>query len=83
MAVTTGEGGKDSSHPSFAYDMGTSVRYDAGAMNASCPCRCIYFALMETACLGLSAMGCVLFLVGIVILCTYLADGGIFSDAGG
>ncbi len=45
MAVTVGEEGGNSTPLSVAYDMGTSMRYKAGAMNTSCLCRCIYFVL--------------------------------------
>ena len=80
MAVLRGEEGNSSSPtPPFASDLEPSVEYDAMALNASCPCRCMYFALIETACLVMSAMGCGLFLVGLVFLCMYLAGGGIFS----
>jgi hypothetical protein len=65
--------------PPFASVVGPSVEYDADAANA-CPCRCLYFTLKETVCLVLSALGCGLFLAGIIALCMYLAGG--YFDGG-
>ena len=62
----------------FASDVGPAVVFDADAFNV-CQCRCLYFTLMETICLVLSALGCGFFLSGIIALCMYLA-GGYFDD---
>lgn len=41
--------------------------------NNVCPCQCIYFTMRETICLIISAMGCSVFLAGIISLCFYLS----------
>jgi hypothetical protein len=43
-----------------------------------CPCRCLFFTLKETICLVLSALGCAVFLAGLIILCMYL-DGSLIG----
>ena len=71
----TGVGaGAAGGEPPFASVVGPAVEYDADAVNV-CPCRCLYFTLKETICLVFSAMGCGLFLAGIIALCMYLAGG--------
>jgi hypothetical protein len=46
---------------------------DDTTTNNICPCRCIYFTMRETTCLIISAMGCGVFLAGIISLCFYLS----------
>ena len=41
--------------------------------NSVCQCQCIYFTMRETICLIISAMGCGVFLAGIISLCFYLS----------
>lgn len=61
-----GQGG-DVPFPSV---MGASLEYDP-VVNV-CPCRCLFFTLKETLCLTMSALGCAVFLAGLVVLCMYL-----------
>ena len=61
-----GQGG-DVPFPSV---MGASLEYDP-VVNV-CPCRCLFFTLKETLCLIMSALGCAVFLAGLVVLCMYL-----------
>lgn len=63
-----GEGG-DNDVP-FPSVMGASLEYDP-VVNV-CPCRCLFFTLKETLCLIMSALGCAVFLAGLVLLCMYL-----------
>ena len=77
--VEAGAAAGGGGEPPFASVVGPSVEYDADAVNA-CPCRCLYFTLKETMCLVLSALGCGLFLAGIIALCMYLAGG--YFDGG-
>ncbi|KAK1745389.1 hypothetical protein QTG54_003313 [Skeletonema marinoi] len=44
-----------------------------------CPCRCLFFTLKESICLVMSALGCAVFLAGLVVLCLYL-EGTLFED---
>ena len=44
-----------------------------------CPCRCLFFTLKESVCLALSALGCGVFLAGLVVLCLYL-EGSTFEE---
>ena len=44
-----------------------------------CPCRCLFFTLKESICLVMSALGCAVFLAGLVVLCLYL-EGSLFED---
>lgn len=37
-----------------------------------CPCRCLFFTLKETICMTLSALGCAVFVAGLVFLCLFL-----------
>jgi hypothetical protein len=46
---------------------------DDTTANNICPCQCIYFTMRETTCLIISAMGCGVFLAGIISLCFYLS----------
>mmetsp|Transcript_11584 Transcript_11584/g.24025 ORF Transcript_11584/g.24025 Transcript_11584/m.24025 type:complete len:216 (-) Transcript_11584:339-986(-) len=43
------------------------------------PCRCLFFTVKETICMILSALGCAVFLCGLILLCMYL-EGSIFVD---
>lgn len=43
------------------------------------PCRCLFFTVKETICMVLSALGCAVFLCGLILLCMYL-EGSIFVD---
>ena len=43
-----------------------------------CPCRCLFFTLKETICLVMSALGCAVFLAGLILLCMYL-EGSAFG----
>ena len=43
-----------------------------------CPCRCLFFTLKETVCMIMSLLGCLIFLVGLILLCMYL-EGSIFN----
>ena len=54
----------------FPSVMGASLEYDP-VVNV-CPCRCLFFTLKETLCLTMSALGCAVFLAGLVVLCMYL-----------
>ena len=44
-----------------------------------CPCRCLFFTLKEAIFLVISALGCGVFLAGIIALCLYLS-GEYFVD---
>lgn len=44
-----------------------------------CPCRCLFFTLKESICLVLSALGCAVFLAGLIVLCMYL-EGSLFEN---
>ena len=37
-----------------------------------CPCRCLFFTLKETICMVMSALGCAVFVTGLVFLCMFL-----------
>ena len=54
-----------------------STTYNDGDVVNVCPCRCLFFTLKETICLIMSALGCAVFLAGLVLLCMYL-EGSIF-----
>lgn len=43
-----------------------------------CPCQCLFFTVKETICLVMSALGCGVFLAGLVVLCLYL-EGSLFE----
>ena len=43
-----------------------------------CPCQCLFFTVKETICLVMSALGCAVFLAGLVVLCLYL-EGSLFE----
>ena len=45
-----------------------------------CPCRCLFFTLMETTCLVMSALGCAVFLAGLVALCLFLEGSYVKGD---
>jgi hypothetical protein len=45
-----------------------------------CPCRCLFFTLMETMCLVMSALGCAVFLAGLVALCLFLEGSYVKGD---
>lgn len=44
-----------------------------------CPCRCLFFTLKETLCMVMSALGCAVFITGLVFLCLFL-EGSWFQD---
>lgn len=44
------------------------------------PCRCLFFTLMETTCLVMSALGCAVFLAGLVALCLFLDGSYVKGD---
>ena len=44
-----------------------------------CPCRCLFFTVKESICLVLSALGCAVFLAGLIVLCLYL-EGSLFQN---
>ena len=63
----------------FPSVIGASLGYDNSLPVVNvCPCRCLFFTLKETICLIMSALGCAVFLAGLVLLCMYL-EGSIFS----
>lgn len=37
-----------------------------------CPCRCLFFTLKETVCMVMSALGCAVFVAGLVFLIMFL-----------
>ncbi len=43
------------------------------------PCRCLFFTVKETICMVLSALGCAVFLCGLILLIMYL-EGSIFVE---
>ncbi|KAL7536609.1 hypothetical protein ACHAXR_007279 [Thalassiosira sp. AJA248-18] len=55
----------------FPSVMGASMNYE-NAVNV-CPCSCLFFTLKETIFLIMSALGCGVFLAGLILLCMYLA----------
>lgn len=44
-----------------------------------CPCQCLFFTVKETICLVMSALGCAVFLAGLIVLCLYL-EGSLFPN---
>lgn len=66
----------DSSTVPFPSVIGSTTYNDGDVVNV-CPCRCLFFTLKETICLIMSALGCAVFLAGLVLLCMYL-EGSIF-----
>lgn len=48
-----------------------SIEDDNELVNV-CPCRCLFFTLKETICMVLSALGCGVFVTGLVFLCMFL-----------
>ena len=44
-----------------------------------CPCRCLFFTLKETICMVMSALGCAVFIAGLVFLCMFL-EGSWFEE---
>jgi hypothetical protein len=42
-----------------------------------CPCQCLFFTVKESICLVMSALGCAVFLAGLIVLCMYL-EGSLF-----
>ena len=68
-------GGNSSTVP-FPSVIGSTTYNDGDVVNV-CPCRCLFFTLKETICLIMSALGCAVFLAGLVLLCMYL-EGSIF-----
>ena len=73
--VEAGEGGA----VPFPSVVGRSMEVER-AVNV-CPCRCLFFTLKETICLVMSALGCAVFLAGLVVLCMYL-EGSLFNNSG-
>ncbi|KAL7531073.1 hypothetical protein ACHAWF_003618 [Thalassiosira exigua] len=63
----------------FPSVVGASMEYER-AVNV-CPCRCLFFTLKETLCLILSALGCAVFVTGLVLLCMFL-EGSHFNNSG-
>jgi hypothetical protein len=45
-----------------------------------CPCRCIFFTLKESICLGMSALGCAVFFAGLIALCLFLEGSYVNGD---
>ena len=45
-----------------------------------CPCRCLFFTLKETICMVMSALGCAVFVTGLVFLCMFL-EGSWFQES--
>ncbi|EJK76096.1 hypothetical protein THAOC_02161 [Thalassiosira oceanica] len=69
----TGENsGSDLPFPSV---VGITQEYESTNI---CPCRCLFFTLKETICLVMSALGCAVFLAGLILLCMYL-EGSAFG----
>jgi len=68
----------NSSSVPFPSMVGASMEYET-AVNV-CPCRCLFFTLKETICLIMSALGCAVFLAGLVVLCIYL-EGSAFDGS--
>ena len=66
----------DSNTVPFPSVIGSTTYNDGDVVNV-CPCRCLFFTLKETICLIMSALGCAVFLAGLVLLCMYL-EGSIF-----
>ncbi len=48
----------------------------------ACPCQCLFFTVKESICLVVSALGCAVFLAGLIFLCLYL-EGTLFEREGG
>jgi hypothetical protein len=46
-----------------------------------CPCRCLFFTLKETICMVMSALGCAVFVTGMVFLIMFL-EGSWFENDG-
>lgn len=69
---TDGNGSSDLPFPSV---VGITQEYESTNI---CPCRCLFFTLKETICLVLSALGCAVFLAGLILLCMYL-EGSAFG----
>eukprot|EP00984_Skeletonema_dohrnii_P005398 scaffold1899_cov157-Skeletonema_dohrnii-CCMP3373.AAC.3 len=60
----------------------TTLDHSSSAVTTAqnvCPCRCLFFTLKESICLVMSALGCAVFLAGLVVLCLYL-EGSLFED---
>ena len=61
-----------------------NIEFDVGNQLYSkrniCPCRCLFFTLMETMCLVMSALGCAVFLAGLVALCLFLEGSYVKGD---
>mmetsp|Transcript_19601 Transcript_19601/g.27916 ORF Transcript_19601/g.27916 Transcript_19601/m.27916 type:complete len:196 (-) Transcript_19601:197-784(-) len=49
--------------------------------NVQCPCQCLFFTVKESICLVVSALGCAVFLAGLIVLCLYL-EGTLFERGG-
>ncbi len=47
----------------------------------ACPCQCLFFTVKESICLVVSALGCAVFLAGLIVLCLYL-EGTLFEREG-
>mmetsp|Transcript_16295 Transcript_16295/g.28818 ORF Transcript_16295/g.28818 Transcript_16295/m.28818 type:complete len:198 (+) Transcript_16295:25-618(+) len=74
------EGGDDpnSSAVPFPSVVGASMEYEH-VVNV-CPCRCLFFTLKETICLIMSALGCAVYLAGLIVLIMYL-EGSLFNNS--
>mmetsp|Transcript_16979 Transcript_16979/g.25830 ORF Transcript_16979/g.25830 Transcript_16979/m.25830 type:complete len:208 (-) Transcript_16979:1628-2251(-) len=76
-------GGASSTAVPFPSVNATTLDHSSSAAVAMtenvCPCRCLFFTLKESICLVMSALGCAVFLAGLVVLCLYL-EGTLFED---
>mmetsp|Transcript_8455 Transcript_8455/g.18952 ORF Transcript_8455/g.18952 Transcript_8455/m.18952 type:complete len:208 (+) Transcript_8455:65-688(+) len=68
----------NSSEVPFPSIVGASMEYE-NVVNV-CPCRCLFFTLKETICLIMSALGCAVFLAGLIVLCMYLEGSAFTGD---
>mmetsp|Transcript_13771 Transcript_13771/g.28035 ORF Transcript_13771/g.28035 Transcript_13771/m.28035 type:complete len:210 (-) Transcript_13771:147-776(-) len=75
-------GGASSTAVPFPSVNATTLDHSSSAVTTAenvCPCRCLFFTLKESICLVMSALGCAVFLAGLVVLCLYL-EGTLFED---
>jgi len=78
----------ENSKHNFNYDDTTNENndfdeYDIIGVNYKgniCPCRCIFFTLKESICLGMSALGCAVFFAGLIALCLFLEGSYVNGD---
>eukprot|EP00984_Skeletonema_dohrnii_P005403 scaffold1901_cov82-Skeletonema_dohrnii-CCMP3373.AAC.3 len=74
--------GASSTNVPFPSVNATTLDHSSSAVTTAenvCPCRCLFFTLKESICLVMSALGCAVFLAGLVVLCLYL-EGSLFED---